>query len=111
MDNTIGRMSFTDTAAARTYIKSLGYNLPKEIELHHIVEQNTANLEKFRSEAIHSSENLIPLMNTDHRKVTTFYNSGIEGYSRYRDYVHNFDFETQYKIGLDRLKELVGVDI
>lgn len=90
-------------------------------ERHHIVEQNKANVEKddiafdvvpaldkFGQTAIDDDSNIVWVPRLKHEKITSDYNSAPdEGqpFSRLRDFVNTLDFESQRRIGLQRLQK------
>ncbi len=75
---------------------------------HHIVEQHDYNIAKFGNEAIHNTNNLIPIANYQgsiHMQVTGYYNSLLPGTTmRVRDYVKTLSFEGQHQYGMDVLR-------
>jgi hypothetical protein len=84
-------------------------------ELHHIVEQNPANIvkspisivvAKFGRKAIDAPSNLVWVPKLKHELITGFYNSADEDFPtrRHRDVVNGMDFAAQRAAGLDTLR-------
>lgn len=73
----------------------------KHHQWHHLVEQ-TRGAEKFGSEAIHNTNNLIELHETTHRAISGFYSSkkAWTGGGRVRDKISKMGFDEQYQFGL-----------
>ena len=92
------------------------YNLKKSIgkagdgkQWHHIVEQSQIRKSGIDAKLIHNPNNVIPLTQQQHRKISSIYNSkyGKTGI-RLREYLIGTSFEKQYEVGIEILKR-VGV--
>ena len=75
---------------------------------HHIVEQCQIDKSGFSAQTIHNTNNLIPVQNDVHAKISGYYSS-IDKYvsstMRVRDYLAGKSFEYQYEFGLKVLRE------
>ncbi len=77
---------------------------------HHIVEQYKANTDRFGTQNIQNTSNVIRLDDTKgsiHRKLTAYYNSkpkGLKG-KTVRQWLSTKDFQFQYDFGIRKLKE------
>ena len=79
---------------------------------HHIVEQNSSNIEKFGAETIHNTGNLVKIPSgfsgSLHSKITGYYNSfqpAITGSENMtiRNWLSSQSFDAQYQFGIDVL--------
>jgi RHS repeat-associated protein len=79
----------------------------KGFEWHHIVEQHSSNIQKFGSEAIHNTGNLIPAPYDPHRALSGFYSSIQEftGGQTVREWLKSKSFSEQFEFGIERMRE------
>ncbi|MBZ4416300.1 hypothetical protein [Myxococcus sp. RHSTA-1-4] len=86
------------------FTKAMGKAGPGK-EWHHIVEQTPGNVQRFGPEAIHNTENVIPLDKGLHTRVSAFYSSIREGITRsprltVRQWLSTQSYEAQRDFGL-----------
>ncbi len=68
---------------------------------HHIVEQHKGNLKRFGPEALHNTENVIPLQETTHKKISAWYSTKPPGWNKtIREWVSEQSYEAQRDYGL-----------
>lgn len=82
---------------------------PADIEYHHIVEQGGLNASRF-GRALQSFGNIVPLSDEAHLTITRFYASTHEWLPegmRFRDWMATQDWETQWSIGIQIVKEVL----
>ncbi len=90
------------------------YNLKKSIgkagdgkQWHHIVEQSQIRKSGIDAKLIHNPNNVIPLTQQQHRKISSIYSSQIPGTKvTVREYLKGKTFKEQYKYGIKMLKEI-----
>jgi len=82
-------------------------DLPKGIQMHHIVEQNSANVARFGEQMIHNSDNIVFLSRANHTPITTAFNSLIGPGITLRQKVGLQGFADQYQIGMDILRNVL----
>ncbi|HYO72921.1 MAG TPA: hypothetical protein VEU33_43360 [Archangium sp.] len=78
---------------------------------HHIVEKREANLKRFGTEALHNTENVIPLEKGVHTDVSAFYSSKQELYtgsssSIVRQWLNTQTYEAQRQFGLKVIENI-----
>ncbi|GMT98464.1 hypothetical protein KH5H1_25830 [Corallococcus caeni] len=76
-------------------------------EWHHIVEQTDGNVARFGPQALHNTENVIPLSEAAHRQISGFYSS-IRSFSQgktVRAWLSTQSFEAQRAFGLKALRD------
>jgi hypothetical protein len=68
---------------------------------HHILEQHKGNLKRFGPEALHNTENVIPLNETTHKKISAWYSTKPPGWNKtIREWVSEQSYEAQRDYGL-----------
>lgn len=75
---------------------------------HHIVEQTPGNVRRFGPQALHNTDNVIPLDEGIHRRISGLYSS-IRAYSRgmtVRQWLSTQSFEAQRDFGLQILRDM-----
>lgn len=82
-------------------------------EWHHLVEKHKFNLKRFGAEALHNTENVIPLGKNLHERVSAFYSSknfDITGsYSlTVREWIRTQSYEAQRSFGFLVIKKISG---
>jgi hypothetical protein len=80
-------------------------------EWHHLVEKHKFNLKRFGAEALHNTENIIPLSKDLHAEVSAFYSSKRHGLtSSYsltvREWIRTQSYEAQRSFGLLVIKKI-----
>ncbi|WP_456062025.1 SitA5 family polymorphic toxin [Archangium lipolyticum] len=78
---------------------------------HHIVEQHKENIKRFGPEAIHNTENVIPLEEGLHGDVSAFYSSireGVTGSDKLtvRKWISTQPYEAQRQFGLEAIDKI-----
>ncbi|MFY0568505.1 hypothetical protein ACN28E_32380 [Archangium lansingense] len=82
-------------------------------EWHHLVEKHKFNLKRFGAEALHNTENVIPLEKSLHERVSAFYSSknfditGSYGLT-VREWIRAQSYEAQRSFGLLVIRKLRG---
>ncbi|XXF76131.1 hypothetical protein P2318_24135 [Myxococcaceae bacterium GXIMD 01537] len=74
---------------------------------HHIVEQTDGNVQRFGPEALHNTQNVIPIEEAIHRRISGFYSS-IQPFTRgktVREWLSSQGFEAQREFGLKVLRD------
>lgn len=72
---------------------------------HHIVEKHQRNVTRFGSEALHNTENIIPLDEAIHTRVSAWYSSKPQGWNMtVREWVSQQSYEAQREYGLSILR-------
>lgn len=74
---------------------------------HHIVEKHMANLKRFGAEALHNTENVIPINEETHKRISAFYSS-IQKFSEgmtVREWISLQSYEAQRAFGLQVLRD------
>jgi hypothetical protein len=77
---------------------------------HHIVEQNSGNVARFGPERLHSTDNVVPLSEKLHVRISAFYSSkpgGPMGDLTVRQWLATQSWEAQREFGLATIKRLV----
>jgi RHS repeat-associated protein len=76
-------------------------------EWHHIVEQNSSNIERYGVEAIHNTANLTRAPYDAHRALSGFYSSIQEftGGQTVRNWLKTQSFSEQYEFGIQAMKD------
>ncbi|NMO13454.1 hypothetical protein HPC49_23275 [Pyxidicoccus fallax] len=80
-------------------------------EWHHIVEQTPGNVQRFGPEALHNTENVIPLDKGLHTRVSAFYSSIQESVTRsprltVRQWLSTQSYEAQRDFGLSAIENI-----
>ncbi len=78
---------------------------------HHIVEQREANLKRFGPEALHNTENVVPLEKELHTRISAFYSSiqkELTGSSKLtvRMWLGTQSYEAQRQFGLRAIENI-----
>lgn len=78
---------------------------------HHIVEQRSVNINRFGTEAIHNTKNVVSVTGELNQAVANFYSrkniriTG-DGYSSVREWMNTKSFEEQHRFGLKALENV-----
>jgi RHS repeat-associated protein len=107
--------AFKTFATLKKYLGSPGFRS----EVHHVVEQNQANIDRFGAQAIQNIRNVVPVSIKLHRAISRFYSTNkylsgaktgetltFTGGQTFRQWVRSQSFERQYDIGSKVLKYL-----
>ncbi|MBZ4375821.1 hypothetical protein K8612_29630, partial [Corallococcus sp. AS-1-6] len=78
---------------------------------HHIVEQTPGNVQRFGSEAIHNTENVIAIDEQLHKMVSSYYSSrqAVSGGQIVRDWLRTQSYAQQRAFGLQTLKDFGAI--
>lgn len=81
-------------------------------EWHHLVEQTPGNVERFGAEAIHNTENIIPLDKGLHSRVSGFYSSIAQEVTgtrtlTVRKWLSTQSYETQRRFALEAIDKVL----
>ncbi|HEX5751476.1 MAG TPA: hypothetical protein VFZ09_34960 [Archangium sp.] len=72
---------------------------------HHIVEKHPHNTERFGAEALHNTENVIPLDEAIHTRISAWYSSKPQGWSMtVREWIRQQSYEAQREYGISVLR-------
>lgn len=90
----------------RGLTKALG-SAGKGKQWHHIVEQTPGNVARFGPEAIHNTENVIPLNEGTHRAISSYYSStrSFTGGRTIREWLSTQSYEAQRAFGVQTLRD------
>ncbi len=75
------------------------------------MEQNPANKVKFGQSLLQSTDNIVPLIRSEHQKVSGFYSRSTLDFGRFRDSISSKTFNEQFEIGVQQLKNILNIDI
>ncbi len=76
-------------------------------DIHHIVEQTSAEQDGFSRSQIDAPENLVRIPRVKHQDITAWYNTINAGFGDMspRDYLRGRSWEERYRVGLDALRD------
>jgi hypothetical protein len=102
-----GHRAFTSFRAFKRFMGKAG----KGKQWHHIVEKHKANLRRFGREALHNTENIVPLEESLHIEVSALYSSKrpkITGSDSLtvREWVRTLSYEEQRAFGLRAIENI-----
>ncbi|HEX5750617.1 MAG TPA: hypothetical protein VFZ09_30600 [Archangium sp.] len=102
-----GHRAFSSFRAFKRQMGKAGEGL----EWHHLVEKHKFNIKRFGAEAIHNTENVIPLEKDLHTRVSAFYSSkNFDVTSSYgltvREWIRTQSYEAQRSFGLLVIKKI-----
>jgi len=82
-----------------------------DMQWHHIVEQTPGNVAEFGPEAIHNTNNLVPLDTAVHRQVSGYYSSiqPFTGGQTVRQWLSTQSFDAQMQFGRQVLSDFGAV--
>ncbi|MCL2658881.1 MAG: RHS repeat-associated core domain-containing protein, partial [Betaproteobacteria bacterium] len=100
--------SYSSYPSFRYWNGSAGSNM----EWHHIVEQNSTNIQQFGQNAIQNTTNIIRLDTSTHRAISAYYSTAYDfsGGVPVRQWLSNQSFEAQQQFGLQTLRNF-GVNV
>jgi hypothetical protein len=75
-----------------------------DFDWHHIVEQGGGNEARFGPQAIHNTDNLIPVERSAHRQISAYYGRKVEGISP-REWLKTQSFDVNKSFGVDVLRK------
>jgi hypothetical protein len=98
-----GYRAFKSFEAFKRFMGSAG----EGNQWHHIIEKHKTNLERFGAEALHNTENVIPVNGEIHARISAFYSS-IQKFSEgmtVREWLSTQSYEAQRAFGLQILRD------
>lgn len=96
-----GHRAFKSFSAFKRSMGSAG----KGKQWHHIVEKHKANLKRFGAEALHNTENVIPIDEPTHTRISAWYSTKPPGWNQtVRQWLRQQSYEAQREYGLRTLR-------